>query len=117
METDSIIRSMFGANAVAVPFNCIVQPMRNQTILAVVAIQGAEAARLTFGSNLTHQLIMGDAVVRPHCVVESNHLQGCGLAGIALSGFADVDAWVRQGNVILDAMGRLPAAITRARPH
>lgn len=104
--TDPYIRAMFGSHAIQVPFNCIVQPAGDNTILAVIAIRGPEAARLAFGSTLPHQLIMGDAVIRPHVVVESSHLVGMGIDGIARSGFTELDSWVRNGRVICDPTGR-----------
>ncbi len=104
MNADPYTRALFGRNAVQIPFNCILQPNHDdQTVLAVVLIRGPEAMRLTYGSKSPHVLIMGDAVIRPRMVVESSHLVGDGISSIARDGFANLDSWVRNGKVILQA--------------
>ena len=94
---------MFGCNAIKVPFNCIVQDQGDGGIAAVIVVGGSMAARYKFGSKKTHQLIVGDAVIRPHFVVDSDHLIGTGLAGLAKSGFADIAGWLKNGDMLIDA--------------
>lgn len=95
---------MFGQNAIQVPFNCIVQANHKEnTTVAVIVVGGTpQAMGYTFGGKKTHQLIVGDAIIRPHLVMDSDHLVGTGLAGIAMSGFADVGAWMESGKMLID---------------
>jgi hypothetical protein len=110
MNSDPYVRAMFGQNAVQIPFNCIVQADPDtKSVAAIVVVRGPEAMRLTFGSKRTHQLILGDAVIRPHAVIESNHCRGYGLTGLATSGFR-MDEWAEKGKIILDSTGRLAKA-------
>ena len=105
METDIYTRAMFGQNAIQVPFNCIVQAdQSNNTLVAVIVVGGTpQSMRYTFDSKKIHQLIVGDAIIRPHLVMESNHLRGMGIAGIARDGFTDVQAWMKNGKMLIDA--------------
>jgi len=103
--TEVHIEALFGKNAMQVPFNCIVQGGKEKgvaVVAAVVVIRGPEAERLLMGSNKTHQLIIGDAVIRPKLAMESDHLTGTGLSGLAMHGMADIDGWLKHGNVLIE---------------
>lgn len=104
-DADIYTRAMFGQNAIQVPFNCIVQANPNEnTVAAVIVVGGSsQTLRYMFGGKKTHQLIIGDAIIRPHLVMDSDHLTGTGIAGIARSGFADVEGWMRNGTTLIDA--------------
>lgn len=98
----SYIEALFGGSAVSVPFNAVVQADREtKTVMMMVVIKGDDALKLMHGSENTHQLIIGDAVIRPHLVFESNHLEGVGMGGIARSGF-DPEDWLSNGRCLLD---------------
>lgn len=102
-ETDTFTRAMFGIHAIHTPMNFIVQAYEEDGAIIAIAqakVDDALFKRLTFGSRLTHQLILGDIVLRPHLVSESDHLRGSGLAGLARSGF-QMDDWVEHGRVLL----------------
>jgi hypothetical protein len=54
---------------------------------------------LRYGSERTHQLIVGELIVRPQLVVASDAFQGYGLAGLL---GAPVDEMLRTGDRIID---------------
>lgn len=105
-EAAAYQRMLYGDKAFQIPFNCIVQPMGGDAILAAVLIRGPEAVRLALGSKTTHQLILGDAVIRPRLAFESDHLRGSGFASIASHGFTP-DDWVANGKVIMGSIEEL----------
>lgn len=54
---------------------------------------------LRYGSTRTHQLIVGEIIVRPHLVVATDDLRGMGLAGLATN---DHWATAENGERIID---------------
>jgi len=68
-------------------------------------VGGTHDPQLRYGSELSHQLIIGEVFVRPHLVVESDHLKGCGLSGLVSSGTSP-EEWVQHGNILVDPMGQ-----------
>jgi hypothetical protein len=103
MNADLYTRMLFGENAVHVPMNLVVQQQSDGIVLVVGTMKGATA--LAFGGTQTHQLLLGDAIVRPRLVLESNHLRGMGLSGIVTGGMADWDEWRQHGRVLLGPHG------------
>lgn len=102
IDTSPYIQMMFGCHAVKVPIQMAVQQASDNTLVAVVLTR-AMPGDLRFGSDKTHQLVLGDAVIRPHAVLETDAFKGHGLSGLAME---PVDEWVRQGNVLLNPAGR-----------
>jgi hypothetical protein len=100
------VRALFGANAVHVPAWFYVQHMgRDNTGHETVAFVGASRVEtgphpLRFGSDRTHQLVIGDIVVRPHTVNATDALRGHGLAGLVLGSDHDV---AMAGDVVIAA--------------
>lgn len=101
---DPMTRAMYGQNAIHVPLNLIVQNMGEGKVTGV--FQTTAGLPMMFGSIMTHQLIMGDVIIRPHLVMETNALRGAGFSALARDGFQNVEEWM-NGNVLLDPMGRL----------
>lgn len=102
-ETDDLyIRSMFGCNARRVPMWMKVQANPDGTTMFVGASMQGNA--LAYGSTMTHQHIVGELIVRPHMVLESNHCRGHGLNGLAKE--CEMQEWVKS--VILDPTGMVP---------
>ncbi|MFE9137818.1 hypothetical protein [Streptomyces sp. NPDC007355] len=62
---------------------------------------------LQYGSARTHQLIVGELVVRPHFAVGTDVLRGQGLGGIAALGGHDLARYLGCGDVVLDPYGKL----------
>ncbi len=89
---------MYGENAVHVPMWMVVQDAGN----AVSFVGASQNTSLRFGSKLTHQLVIGEFVIRPHVVVESEHGKGSGLSGMITR---DPKDFFEYGKVILDPMG------------
>jgi hypothetical protein len=102
LDTDPYIRMMFGCHAVRVPIQMAVQQASEHT-LVTVTLTRAMPGDLRFGSDKAHQLVLGDAVIRPHVVLETDAFKGHGLGGLAME---PVEEWVRQGNVLLNPAGR-----------
>ncbi|MFJ6438256.1 hypothetical protein [Streptomyces sp. NPDC091416] len=63
---------------------------------------------LQYGSTRTHQLIVGELVVRPHFAVGTDVLRGQGLGGIAALGGHDLGRYLGSGEVVLNPYDRLP---------
>jgi hypothetical protein len=62
---------------------------------------------LRYGSDRTHQLIVGELIVRPHYVVGTDVLRGRGLGGLATQ-HPDLPHYLTSGELILDPYGRFP---------
>lgn len=98
---------MFGANAVHVPFNYVLQDMghaRDNNPLHLILGQ-TTMPKLAFGSKMPHVFVMGDMMFRPHLVIEDTDkiCYGVGAEGIITSSaFCDVDMWRQRGKVLLD---------------
>jgi hypothetical protein len=101
MSKDLYTRAMFGENAVHVPVWLKVQDMGPNGVLFVGA---SRLQDMRFKSNKSHQLIIGEIIVRPHVVVESNAFQGYGAQGLITE--CDLDKWISTGNIICDPMGK-----------
>lgn len=102
LNTDCYSKMMFGENAIRIPIRMIVQNHGKGVVSFIGAVKNEE---LRFGSKTSHQFILGDAVIRPHLVMATKHLEGTGLAGIVTSSsFYDIGEWVNQGTVILDPL-------------
>lgn len=65
---------------------------------------GEAAHPLRYGSDRTHQLVVGEIVVRPHFVVATDTLRGMGLAGLATH-HHDIGKMLAEGERIV---GELP---------
>ena len=100
IDTDSYIQMLFGCHAIRVPIQLAVQDMGDSLVAAVLV---SNTKDLTFGSEKPHQLIIGDAIVRPHVVLETNAFVGHGLAGLACE---SIEEWYRQGAVLINPAGR-----------
>jgi hypothetical protein len=107
MDADGYTRAMFGEHARHVPVWLYVQDAGS----GVVSIVGGsrpsgedlERHPLRYGSERTHQLIVGELIVRPHLVVASDAARGSGLAGLSTGYFHE--EFVRHGDIVLDPIG------------
>jgi hypothetical protein len=81
------VRAMFGEHALHVPAWLVVQDQGNGTVALVGASKMNAPHPLRYGSERTHQLIIGELVVRPHRVVASDALRGNGLAALVANPF------------------------------
>ena len=108
METDAYTKIMFGEHAFRVPMNFIIQGDTNNPNELAGVFQGRHPAmkQMLFGSKKCHQLILGDIVIRPHLVVESDAFIGMGINGIYKDGFRDLDKWITQGSTLLNLGAR-----------
>ena len=102
-------KAMFGENAIHIPFNATIQQSGKHNDTYVFSIIGqtscvSPVSPVMFGGTKTHQLILGDCIIRPHLVIETNDMQGRGISGLARTG---MDEWVRSNhNILLDPMGK-----------
>lgn len=83
---NTCIKMMFGCHALHVPMNIVVQDMGDKVSLCIAQIAGK---RIRFGSDKTHQLILGDAVIRPHAVLESDKFIGLGMSAVVTMDWRD----------------------------
>ncbi len=105
---DPMTRAMFGQHAIHIPINIIVQRTDDEKEGRIIGVfQTSSGEPLLFGSKKTHQLIMGDCVIRPHLVAESDAFIGHGISGIMRSGWTDIEGWIgNKGGVILNPLGK-----------
>lgn len=102
-NTEDQLRLMFGQYTIHVPMWMVVQDQD-----PVVTFVGASRdLRLRYGSERTHQLILGEMVIRPHVVIATDHYTGTGLSGMVNHG-PQINEWVKHGEVICDPMGKCP---------
>lgn len=85
LDTAGYTRALFGANAVHVPAWLYVQNTGSGFVSFVGGSKAPTGSHpLRYGSGRTHQLIVGELIVRPHLVVATDSLRGLGIAGLAL---------------------------------
>lgn len=108
METDAYIQAMFGKHAFRVPMNFIIQGDINNPaqISGVWQGESPEMKKMLFNSKKAHQLILGDIVIRPHLVLETDAFIGMGINGIYKDGFRDLDKWITHGATLLNLGAR-----------
>jgi hypothetical protein len=100
INTDPYIKMLFGIHAARVPIQMSVQDMGANLVAAVLVSPSKD---LAFGSKCCHQLVLGDAVIRPHLVLETDELKGQGLSGLATMHPED---WVAVSRVLINPAGR-----------
>jgi hypothetical protein len=109
METDRFTQAMYGIHARHVPVWIWVQETAADTVIIAGAsrIPGSGIAHpLRYGSVRTHQFILGELIVRPHLVFATDYYRGMGVTGL-LNANVDVEDITRNGELILDPMGKL----------
>lgn len=91
---------MFGENARHVPAWMYVQDAGEGRVSFVGASRVVDLAHpLRYDSERTHQLIVGELVVRPHQVFATDALQGEGLANLVHG--HDIETLLAQGERVL----------------
>lgn len=71
------------------------------TFVGSSRVKGSGAHPLRYGSERTHQLIVGEVLVRPHYALDTNVLRGQGLGGLATQ-HHDLDRFLDDGAILLD---------------
>lgn len=108
------IRFYFGQHARHVPMWMYVQDQGKGVVSFVGSSRGAKddlgLHQLRYGSERTHQFIMGELVVRPHLLIATDSLQGMGLAGLA-TGEHDLRRMLAKGEMLYGA----PEAVRRLK--
>lgn len=99
---DPYVKALFGQHARQVAFNYVVQDPTNAENKAGLVGTTSFAKEMGFEARGTHVLVLCDAIIRPHFVIESEHLVGSGLTHILTSGMADMEEWLRHGRVVLN---------------
>lgn len=98
---------LFGQHAVHVPMWMWVQDAGTDNGDAFVTFVGASKVRglahpLRFGSQRTHQLVVGELLIRPHKAVATDEYRGHGISGLALLGSTVLPDLMTDGDVLLD---------------
>jgi len=92
---------LLGRPTLHLPLNMIVQkaahPTSDDAGKVVGVFQTSAGQELTFDSAMTHQLILGDAFIRPRLVFESNEFRGVGISHLLTSGFVETETWMKNG--------------------
>jgi hypothetical protein len=104
-------RLMFGENARHVPAWMYVQDNGpgGVTFIGASNVTGthrpapdATPHPLRYGSERTHQLIVGELIVRPHLVIATDTLRGMGLTNLAVMNPHVIAAMLRDGEKLID---------------
>jgi hypothetical protein len=104
MDGDAYTRLIFGQHARHVPGWLYVQDAGDGTVSFVGSSRVTDGPHpLRYGSRRTHQLVIGEVIVRPHLVVASDVARGAGLAGLVTGEFHD--PMIRSGEVLVDIDG------------
>jgi hypothetical protein len=105
MEGDAYARLIFGQYARHVPGWLYVQEGPDERTVSFVGSSRVSDGPhpLRYGSRRTHQLAIGEVIVRPHLVVASDIARGAGLAGLVTGEFHD--PMIRSGEVLVDIDG------------
>lgn len=86
---------MLGKPTIHIPINMIVQEADAATgkYWGIWQCTSDSAKRLLFDSKATHQLIIGDAFIRPKMVLDSDAFKGRGISSIACDAMQETDKW------------------------
>jgi hypothetical protein len=107
--TEIQIRKLFGERACRIPLNFVTQEADRENgqylVLAQTTLPAEAQTKLT-PTQHPHHLVMGEAVIRPHLIIASEHLIGAGASGIITGGF-HLEDWVRRGTVLYDPLHRV----------
>lgn len=97
---------VFGENAIHVPAWMYVQGGGDDGVVSFVGASHLPALGaahpLRYGSDRTHQLIVGEMVVRPHLVVGTDAHRGAGLAALISSARYDRETLLANGEVVIN---------------
>ena len=99
--SDDYVRAMFGAHAVHVPAWLYVQNQGNGTVAFVGASRTQYPHPLRFGSERTHQLIIGEMIIRPHSVIGTDALIGHGLGALVTHPGGPPESLLVRGETII----------------
>jgi hypothetical protein len=93
---------MFGQHAVHVPAWLVVQDQGEGLVSFVGATRMEAPHPMRYGSDKTHQLVIGEIVIRPHIVTATNSRKGSGLAGFVSDPFRGLHPDDAHAEKILD---------------
>jgi hypothetical protein len=100
-DDETAIRIMHGENARHIPMWMYVQDAGHGIVSFVGASRtGQDVHPARYGSQRTHQFILGELVIRPHLVIATDTLQGMGLAGLATN-HHDLRDMMTDGELLL----------------
>ena len=99
-NTKAYTQMMYGVHAVHVPCWMFTQ---DSTEDIVSFIGASKSLDLRFGGQKEQRLVLGEIIVRPHFVIESDIYRGYGLGGLVT---ADKEEFIRapDANVLLDPL-------------
>lgn len=102
---DYYTKALMGNQATKAGFNYVVQQTGKANQATIIG-NTAFASEMSFGAspNAPHVLVLCDVIIRPHLVIQSEHLLGTGIAGIAKDGIANADSWLKHGKIIINNM-------------
>lgn len=95
------VRILFGDNARHVPAWMYIQDQGDGTVTFAGAsrLPGTRHS-LRYGSDRTHQFMVGEIVVRPHMLLGTDALRGQGLAHLVRAGH-NIDEMLAAGELII----------------
>ncbi|WP_446046025.1 hypothetical protein [Streptomyces olivaceus] len=97
------------ANVRHVPAWLYVQDQGDGTVSFVGSsrVPGGGAHPLRYGSDRTHQFLVGELLVRPHYALDTNVLRGQGLGGLVTQ-HPDLGRFLQDGEILLNPHGLCP---------
>lgn len=94
--------AIYGENARHVPCWMYVQDAGDGIVCLAGASRVVGAHPLRYGSERTHQLIVGEIIVRPHRVIATDVLRGYGVSAL-LTDAPDIAAMLANGEMLVGA--------------
>lgn len=99
-------RVLYGEKARRVPAWMYVQQQDNNGMVSFVGASNVDGLNpLRFGSERTHQFVLGEIIVRPRLVIATDSLRGMGLSALA-TGDHDFARMLADGEAIIGAPER-----------
>lgn len=87
MLDSGYLEALLGANSRRVPAWMFIQEAGDGVVSFIGGSRVADPHPLRYGSERTHQLLVGEMIVRPRTVLHTDKLRGQGLPGLATGGF------------------------------
>lgn len=102
-DASAMARALYGQHATKVPAWCWVQHQGDDCVSFVGASSYQTPHPMRYGSDRTHQLILGEIIVRPSLIIATDAVRGHGLDGLAVGSWSRLryDGLIAEGELLL----------------
>jgi hypothetical protein len=114
-HTEALTKALFGQHAVRVPTWTYVQNQGDGTVMLAAGSTVADRPHpARYGSNRTHQFILGETIIRPHLIIATDALRGEGPGSLVTSDH-DLHRMLSDGEVLFDGLGMIDDLLRKQR--